>query len=113
VLCLLFPADGLYCAGCDGEDFAFFTFFGSRRFDSWVSLGSLRLLVDGPSALLLELLCDEAVEPDDECLLLRLGLVEAVTTVSLEDVLPKRRDSWSNVLSVSDREAFDKSMSDS
>ena len=113
LLYLLFPADDLYCAGGGEEEFDFLTLFGSRLFEEWMSLGSPRLFADEPSPLLLELLFDEAVELDDECPLLRLELVEVVTTVSLEDVLPKRRESWSNVLSVSDLEALDKSMSDS
>lgn len=110
--------DGLRCGG--GEEvlgFAFFSFLTSRlpvlfrAFPSWRGDGGF--LVDGLCLRLLLLLLDEAAESDDECPLRRFELVDVVTTVSLDGVLPKRRDNWSNVLRVSDREAFERSLRDS
>jgi hypothetical protein len=115
---LFFADDDLCCrGGCNEEDFDFCSVFAARLLAPLLSFASARgviaFLAEAVSLLLLSVCFDEAVEPDDEGPPLGLGLVEVVTTVSLEEVLPRRRDSWSNVLIVSDRDAFDNSMRDS
>lgn len=116
---LFFAVDDL-CCGSDGDGrdgFDSLSFLSSRAPVPFLSFTFWRcgipLLPEGLSLLLLSMCFEDAVEPDDECPCLGLGLVEVVTTVSLEEVLPKRRDNWSNVLIVSDRDAFDSSMRDS
>jgi hypothetical protein len=120
-LSLSFLGDNCGC-GCvgmavdDTDDFDLFSFLWTvlLLLPCPSAFGGALDFFPGPSFVRLLLpLFDDAVDPEEECPLLRLGLEEVVTTVILDDELPKRRDSWSNVLSVSARDAFDSSIRDS
>ena len=111
-------ADDVFGCGVGAGRFLFVSVLASRALAHLLSRPFARgdglfFFVDPASVPLLLLDFDDAVEPEEECPFFLLLLVDVDTTVSLEDVLPKRRDSRSKVLRVSDREAFDSNISDS